>query len=66
MYIFDVTFHIFTIGEVWNLCDLQQIDMPPELREKQLQKTLRRAAKLLVAHSVIAQDSIHLLEPASS
>ncbi|MCL2124326.1 MAG: hypothetical protein FWH34_09560 [Desulfovibrionaceae bacterium] len=32
--------------------------MPPELREKELQKSLRKAAKLLVAHGIVVQDAV--------
>jgi transposase len=63
--IFTAAFHILLTGEVWTPCDLQQIDMPPELREKQLQKFLRRAAKLLVANGIVTQDSIRLPELAT-
>lgn len=61
--ILTAVFHILTTGEVWNPCDLQRVDMPSELREKQLQVSLRRAAKLLIANGVILQDSIHLPKP---
>ena len=49
---------MLSTGEVWNPSDLNQIDMSPELREKEVQKSLRRAAKLLVAHGLIAPDTI--------
>jgi len=58
--ILTAVYHMLSTGEVWNPCDLQQIDMPPELREKELQKSLRRAAKLLVAHGVVSMDAISL------
>lgn len=64
--ILTAVFHMLSTGEVWNPCDLQQVDMPPELREKQLQKSLRRAANLLVAYGVVSQDSIRLSEPVPS
>ena len=53
-------FHMLSTGEVWNPCDLQQVDMPPELREKQLRQDLNRAAKLLVANGVVAPDAIQI------
>ena len=56
--ILTAIFHMLTTGEVWNPSDLDQIDMPPELREKEVQKSLRRAAKLLVAHGLIAPDLV--------
>ena len=56
--ILTAVFQMLSTGEVWNPVDLNQIDMPPELREKELQKSLRRAAKLLVAHGIVAQDAV--------
>jgi len=58
--ILTAAFHMFSTGEVWNPSDLNQIDMPPELREKELQKSLRRAAKLLVAHGLINPDAVKI------
>jgi len=55
-------FHMLSTGEVWNPSDLQQVDMPPEMREKQLQHDLRRAANLLVANGVVAPDAIQIPE----
>jgi hypothetical protein len=63
--ILTAIFNIFTTGEVWNPVDLNQIDMPPELREKEVQKSLRRAAKLLVSHGIISFDSVKFLEATS-
>ena len=40
-------------------------DMPPELREKEIQKALRRAAKLLVSHGIISSDVIKFPEAAA-
>jgi len=45
-------------GEVWNPRDLDQIDMPLELRDKEMQKSIRRAAKLLVAQGIIDPNNI--------
>ena len=56
--ILTAVFHMLSTGEVWNPVDLKQIDTPPELREKELQKSLRRAAKLLVAHGLVSPDAI--------
>jgi transposase len=53
-------FHMLSTGEVWNPSDLTQIDMPPELRERELQKSLRKAAKLLLAHGAVESDAIHI------
>lgn len=62
--ILTAIYHMLSTGEVWNPCDLRQIDMPPELREKEMQKTLRRAAKLLVAQGVIDPEVIRFSTPA--
>ena len=59
--ILTAIYHMISTGEVWNPSDLNQIDMPPELREKELQKSLRRAAKLLVAHGLVNPDAIQIL-----
>ena len=42
--------------------------MPPELREKELQKSLRRAANLLVAQGVISPETIQfpITDPVSA
>ena len=60
--ILTAVFHMLSTGEVWNPVDLNQIDMPPELREKEVQKSLRRALKLLVAHGVVLPDTIQIPE----
>jgi transposase len=60
--ILTAVFHMLSTGEVWNPSDLTQIDMPPEMREKELQKSLRKAAKLLVAHGVVESDAIRIPE----
>jgi hypothetical protein len=56
--ILTATFHMLSTGETWNPSDLSQIDMPPEMRKKELLKSLRKAAKLLVAHGVVELDAI--------
>lgn len=56
--ILTAVFHMLTTGEVWNPVDLNQIDMPPELREKELHSSLRRAVRLLVAHGLVLPDTI--------
>jgi len=50
----------------WNPTDLKQVDMPPELREKEHQKALYRAAKLLVDNGVISEDSICFSNPVAA
>ena len=60
--ILTAVYQMLSTGEVWNPVDLNQIDMPPELREKEVQKSLKRALKLLVEHGVVSPDTIQLPE----
>ena len=45
--ILTAVFSMLSTGEVWNPCDLFKIDIPEELREKQMQKAIKQAIKLL-------------------
>lgn len=56
--ILTAVFRILTSGEIWNPCDLDKFDMPEALREKQLQADLKRAAKLLLKHGAISENSL--------
>lgn len=60
--ILTAVFHMLTTGEVWNPTDLNKIDMPSELREQQVHKSLCRAVKLLVAHGLVLPDTIRIPE----
>jgi transposase len=60
--ILTAMFHMLSTGELWRPSDLTQIDMPPELREKELRKSLRKAAKLLVAHGAVELSAIRIPE----
>ena len=64
--ILTALFHMLSTGEIWNPSDLRQIDMPPDLRQKELQKSLRKAAKLLVAHGVVNPDAISITDTATA
>ena len=64
--ILTAIYHMLSTGEVWNPCDLNQVDMPEDLREKELQKSLRRAVKLLVDHGVVDSESIVIPELSSA
>jgi transposase len=58
--ILTAIFYMLSNGELWNPCDLEKVDMPAGQREKELQKSLRRAAKLLIAQGVVDLKDIHL------
>jgi transposase len=53
-------YHMLLTGEAFNPCDLFQVDMPQELRNKQKEKALKLAAKLLIAQGVISPEHIAL------
>jgi transposase len=62
--ILTAVYNMLSTGEVWNPTDLERIDMPPELREKEVRKSLHRALKLLVAHGIVPPDTIRIPETA--
>jgi hypothetical protein len=64
--ILTAIYNMLTTGEIWNPSDLNQIDMPLELREKEVQKSLKRAAKLLILHGIITPDAIQIIQTAPS
>lgn len=45
-------------GEIWNPTDLYKIDMPELLNEKQKEKTVKQAKKLLIAEGIIVESQI--------
>jgi len=50
--ILTAVFHMFKTGEVWNPVDLFKVDMPPVLMEKQKQKVIKNAIKLLASQGI--------------
>ena len=54
--ILTAIYHMFTTGEVWNPCDIFKIDMPQQLQEKQKEKAIKQAMKLLITEGII-QDT---------
>jgi transposase len=50
--------HMFITGEVFNPSDLYKIDMPQEILEKQKEKAIKQAIKLLVSNGIIKNTSI--------
>ena len=51
--ILTAIFQILTTGETWNPCDLYKIDMPEALLEKQKQKAIKQAQKLLIREGLL-------------
>jgi len=64
--ILTAVYHILSTGEIFNPCDLYQVDMPLELRDKHKQKALKKAVKLLIAQGIIKETDIlgSFLQPA--
>ena len=46
--ILTAIYQILSTGEVWNPTDLYKIDMPEPLKEKQREKAIKQAKKLLI------------------
>ena len=56
--ILTAIYNMFVTGEVWNPSDLYKIDMPQEMVEKQKQKAVKQAAKLLISLGLIQATDI--------
>jgi len=50
--ILTAVFHMFKTDESWNPSDLFKVDLPPVLAEKQKQKAIQNAIKLLVSQGI--------------
>jgi len=53
-------YEMLRTGEVFNPCDLFKVDMPQELCQKQKDKAIRQAARLLVSQGIVAQENLSL------
>ena len=51
--ILTAIFQMLTTGETWNPCDLYKIDMSEALLEKQKQKAIKQAQKLLIREGLL-------------
>ena len=51
--ILTAAYHMLSTGEAWNPSDLYKIDMPEPLKEKQKEKAIKQAMKLLIAEGII-------------
>lgn len=56
--ILTAIYRILSTGETWNPCDLYKTDMPQKLRDKQKDKAVKQALKLLISEGVIPSGSI--------
>jgi transposase len=56
--ILTAIYHMFVTGEVFNPSDLYKIDMPQEMMDKQKEKAIKQAVKLLISHGLIKATDI--------
>ena len=56
--ILTAIFQMLTTGETWNPCDLYKIDMPEALLEKQKQKAIKQAQKLLIREGLLPSTEL--------
>jgi transposase len=59
--ILTAIYNMFVTGEEWNPSDLYKIDMPQEMLEKQKEKAIKQAAKLLISQGLIKATDISLV-----
>ena len=55
--ILTAVFQMFKTGEIWNPTDLFKVDLPPVLQEKQKQKAIQNAIKLLAAQGFTVSEN---------
>lgn len=56
--ILTAVYNMFVTGEAFNPCDLYKIDMPQQLVEKQKDKAIKQAIKLLVSSGLIKEADV--------
>ena len=56
--ILTAIYNMFVTGELWNPSDLYKIDLPQEIVEKQKQKAVKQAAKLLISFGLIKESDL--------
>ena len=49
---------MLSTGEVWNPTDLYKIDMPDNLVQKQKDKAIKQATKLLIVEGLLPEDFV--------
>ena len=54
--ILTAVYHMLSTGEAWNPTDLYKIDMPEPLKNKQKEKAVKQAMKLLIAEGLIKES----------
>ena len=56
--ILTAIYNMFVFGEEWNPSDLYKIDMPQEMLERQKEKAIKQAVRLLISNGLIKATDI--------
>ena len=56
--ILTAAYQMLSTSEVWNPIDLYKIDMPAPLKEKQKEKAIKQAKKLLIAEGIFTAEQL--------
>lgn len=56
--ILTAIYHMLSTGEAWNPTDLYKIDMPEPLKNRQKEKAVTQAMKLLIAEGLIKESQL--------
>ena len=56
--ILTAIYQMLSTGELWNPSDLYKIDMPQNLVEKQKEKAIKQAKKLLQKEGILPPDEL--------
>jgi transposase len=56
--ILTAIYHMLVTGEEFNPSDLYKIDMPQEMREKQKEKAVKQALKLLISQGLLKASDL--------
>ena len=56
--ILTAIYHMLSTGEAWNPTDLYKIDMPEPLKNKQKEKAVKQAMRLLIAEGIIEEPQL--------
>ena len=54
--ILTAIYPILSTGKIWNPIDLFKVDIPQPLKEKQKEKTIKQAKKLLISEEIISES----------
>ena len=60
--ILTAIYYMFTTGEVFNPSDLYKVDMPQKMLEKQKEKAIKQAIKLLLSQGIIKETDVSVAQ----